>query len=200
MIAILKAVSAPNPNIKLSLQADLRELATDYLTAALTTPLAIAIGPRDVTLTKRATWVERHLVKPAQRLLEALSDDTAPLRSEWPDPMNAPEPDRAVLRVELKKLYERADELRYCLSERASLARANHTEEFKGDLIYALTTVFRRYFPHLNASRGKQNESRFSVFLDLCAGEIFPGVNATDYRVKDVIPRRRKKRIQPKSG
>jgi hypothetical protein len=198
MSDIMASVAAPDQSIKLSLQTDLRELATDYLTAALTTPLKISISPPNETLSKRARWVELNLVKPTQRLLNALSDDNAPLRSEWPDPMNAPAPDRAVLLEELRKLYDRADELQHVIADRAP--NTNHTQEFKADLIQAITKLFRHYFPHLPITRGVRQKKRFNVFLELCADEIFPGISITDHRVKDVIPRRRKKRTQPKSG
>ena len=67
-----------------ALQADLRDLASHYLTALLMTPLNLRHGPEPVKLFARVQHLERHLIKPAQTLLEAFASENASLLSEWP--------------------------------------------------------------------------------------------------------------------
>ena len=168
----------------------MREIAADYLTAALTTPLSLRDGPKDMTLTKRREWVDTHLVHPSDQLLQALSDDNAHLRSEWPDPYNAPAPNLDLLRTELEKLSCRAKELSAWLAERAAMA--SHTTEFKYDLVTALECTFRKHFPHLPVSRGTsasgESTSHFTHFVHACIREIFPNERKfSDYTIKNAI-------------
>jgi len=173
---IMKELNVRDPDLRRELQKDLCEIAEDYLTAALTTPLDLEDSPCDMTLTKRQSWVDTHIVHPAKLLLTALSDENAPLRSEWPDPFTAQEPDRNLLIRELTKLVDRARELSECLAERAQ--QANHTTEFKFDLVTALEWTFRKHFPGQPVSRGTgasgESTSHFVRFVNMCVREIFP--------------------------
>jgi hypothetical protein len=191
---IVKAVKVPGTDRR-ELQKDLREIAEDYLTAALTTPLGLTDGPKDITLTKRREWVDIHLVQPSDQLLQALSADATHLRSEWPDPSDSPEPNLDLLVTELKKLHCQASELSSALAERAAIG-ANHTTEFKYDLVKALECTFRKHFPRLPVSRGTFANgdwfSRFVDFVQTCIREIFPNEEKfSDYIIKHAIKKPR---------
>lgn len=142
-----------------TLQQDLRDIAEDFLTVALTTPLGVKLGPPDMSSSKRAVWVERHLFNPASKLLEALSAANAPTRSGWPDLLNADGPDRATLIRELHALRDYARDLVWNLQSRSETTKAvarkdrqssrgaNHTQEFRLDLASAVREVFEPAFP-----------------------------------------------------
>ncbi|WP_137390943.1 hypothetical protein [Rhodoligotrophos defluvii] len=179
---IAKAAREPDFNAREALQADLREVAYRYLTALYTTPLRLSEGPRDVKLTRRVQHLERNVIKPAEQLLDALSDDNAPLLSEWPEDMRMPAPDRAALRSELEKLRNRAEELRLLLTDR--IANTNMTTEFLTDLGNALSMVLKRHFPRLTISRGThikttktKSGKMYGTYLsvmEICVREILP--------------------------
>jgi len=215
MSKIRRSVGALPDAQQKSMQIDLQNLAEDFLTAALTTPLRIALGPDNFSLTERATWIERHLFNPANLLIEALSDENAPLRSGWPDLLDQVEPDRETLLRELNILKTYATYLVWNLKDRFEMRPAQSgsstetideqaetkmrrgtslTQEFKADLGLALQGVFERYFPNLTVSRGSYNKQigemsgRFPEFLRICSKAIFPqDPELSDYIIANII-------------
>lgn len=173
-----------------ALQKELRDLAEDFLTAALTTPFGIRIGPPDMPLSKRARWAERHLFMPANDLLNALSDANAPLRSGWPDLLDFEGPDRRVLINELEKLKEYAKQLVWNLQDRSETTPqpnthgrgihsrgANHTQEFKIELAESIRLVMIKYYINLSQSRGTYDSEfgmigKFPKIMEICFNEI----------------------------
>lgn len=175
MNRILKALGKRS-SISEQLRAELRDIAYCYLAVAVTTPLGISNGPRAVTLTKRAIWIHRHLLKPATRLLQALSDRTAHMRSEYPDPMDQEPPDRQRLVSELEKLTARSRELEVCLSDRKNYSLRR---EYVIDLVRAITVALKREFPDLKISRGTHDtefgmQGRYLEALKVAITEILP--------------------------
>jgi hypothetical protein len=79
------------------LQADLRDVANSFMTALHTTPLRLSEGPKDQKLSWRRNYLDRHIIKPANLLLEALADESAPALSEWPEQLDCPAPKPSVL-------------------------------------------------------------------------------------------------------
>jgi hypothetical protein len=151
-----------------TIQQNLRDIAEDFLTVALSTPLGISLGPTDIPSSKRAVWVERHLFNPAKELLDALSNANAPMWSGWPDLLDVAGPDRATLIHELEALRNYARDLAWNLQSRSETTKAasrkcrlssrgaNHTQEFRLDLANALREVFERYYSGLTVSRGTE--------------------------------------------
>lgn len=200
--AVLKQVLPASPSLsvgqRLALRQDLRDIAEDYLTVALTTPLGVGPGASDAKLSARFVWVRDKLFAPADDLLKALSDDSAPMRSGWPDLLDAAGPNRKVLIRELETLREYAKQLAWNLESRAetTVAKAaskasrgaNHTEEFRLDLAHALRNVFARTYPGLAISRGTYVPGegfigQFPAFLNGCFKEIL-GEAISDHLVR----------------
>ena len=90
-----------------ALQANLRDVAYHFMCALFTTPLHLSDGPESVKLTARKNHLDRQIIKPANRLLDALASDNAALLSEWPEVLDYPAPDRSALINELSKLRDR---------------------------------------------------------------------------------------------
>ncbi len=165
-----------------SLQAALRDVAFHFMTALYSTPLRLSGGPDDVKLFARVQHLERQILKPADRLIEALSDNKLPLLSEWPEEIQSTAPNREALIAELTKLRDRAEELRDQLADR--LPEENMTTEFLIDLGNALTKVLKDHFPQLAISRGTYDKGsssevgkmrgRFLDVMDICIAEILP--------------------------
>lgn len=180
-----------------ALQRDLRGVAVSFLIAGLTTPLGMKEGPASKTRDQRTRWLRTQIVNPATTLLDALSDTSAPMLSEWPETMNAPAPDHAVLRAELRKLIDRTDELIAVLNDRKRDG-SGFTTEFRADLANALTKVFEKHFPDQRAARDGYDKttivddgSAYARFLRLCTEEIFPNDAALSGRIIDDITKMR---------
>lgn len=178
-----------------ALQQDLRDVATGFLAAALTTPLGMTDGPGKRTRDERTRWLTTHIYNPAITLLDALSEENAPMLSEWPEEMKAHTPNREALQAELRKLIERTDELLAGLNDRKQ-DRSSFLTEFKADLANALTIVFERHFPDQEAARSSydkttEERSAYAEFLRLCTEEIFPNDPALSGHVIDDITKMR---------
>jgi len=159
---------------RVELQNELTGLARRYIAVGLTTPLGVPYGPEDETLSKRAAWLVGNVLHPCETLTESL--ENRPMLSDWPEPIPTPPPDRLFLLKELRKLRDWAERLRLDLAHRIG-ERANHTREFELEIVFALTDVFRRYFPHRRVSRGKYHRSHgmkghFPDFIRATAGRI----------------------------
>ena len=192
----------PDPQ-KTALQQELRDIAEDFLTVALTTPLRFNVGPKDVPLSKRAVWVKRHIFTPASELIDALSDTNAPMRSGWPDLLDANGPNRSVLIRELTTLRDYARDLAWNLQSRAETTKvlkrsdretsrgANHTQEFRLDLANALREVFVRYYAGLPISLGTYDQQhgmqgQFLAFINGCFNEIL-GEKVSDHLLRALL-------------
>lgn len=116
-------------------------------------------------------------MRPAEKLIEALSDENLPLLSEWPDELPSPPPNRHALVEELTKLSNRTRDLFEVLDDRKRKGSAI-SQEFKIDFANALADVFERYFPNAEPSRGGYDRtttpsSHYQAFLRACAQEVF---------------------------
>lgn len=164
------------------LQADLRSVAHSFMTALYTTPLRLSDGPKDQKLSRRRDYLDRHIIKPANLLLEALADANSPALSEWPEQLDCPAPDKSSLAEELRLLCDRCTELKVLLEDR--LPNENLTQEFMTDLGNAFAMVLKCYFPELKISRGTYHNTdvsgdpkmhgTFLSVMEICVGEVLP--------------------------
>jgi hypothetical protein len=187
ILALQKAISARSTLGKEKLQVDLRELAMDYMIAALVTPLRIRGAAKNETLSKRSRWLSRNVRAPVLHLITQFEQPNNPWLSEWPDPMHAQGPDKHKLLGQLRSTLDWVEELIVVLDDRIELD-IDHTTEFRLDLSKALENVFRIHFPTLPVSRGTADKylqemvGPFPEFLRVCVKEIFPEENAfSDY-------------------
>lgn len=164
------------------LQADLRDVAHSFMTALYTTPLRLSEGPSDQKLSWRRNYLDRHIIKPANLLLEALAEVSAPALSEWPEQLDCPAPNKSSLVEELRVLRDRCSELKVLLEDR--LPNENMTQEFMTDLGNAFSMVLKCYFPQLKISRGTYHKTEvsgdptmhgtFLSVMEICVGEVLP--------------------------
>ena len=159
------------------LAEELQAIAKAYWIAAMSSPLGIFEGPPSQRIDDRKRKIASTIVRPAERLIEALSDDNLPLLSEWPDEPMSPSPDRQVLLDNLGLLVDRARELSELLDDRKAKG-SPLSREFKIDLANALTIVFERHFPAVRAARSgydrkAQPVSQYRAYLNECAKAIF---------------------------
>jgi hypothetical protein len=174
-----------------ALQADLRQLAFDYLFAARTTPFRMKSSPKHVSATKRVEWLQAHVIKPAAKLLDALSTSNSFMLSEWPqDLMRSRKPNRQLLVQQLEKLKDRTgdlvENLRGLQSEGGIL-----TQDFRADYALHLKEVLQRHFPNLKPSggtyqkdrKGRRQTGRYAKILSLITQEIFPGDRDIPHRI-----------------
>lgn len=162
-----------------TLQAELRDLAHDYLIAALSAPFGIGGGPENMNRNERKRFLEPHVLNPARTLLEALSEENEHKFFEWPDEKIGPDPNKPLLIQELKRLIHRVEIVNAGQIERQGDG-SDALTEFKMDFADALRMVFKKHFPALPAfvsphDRAKRPSSEYFNFLRMCCDEIFKG-------------------------
>lgn len=140
-------------------QVALAKIGRKYQKAISETPMNLPNAPADIPTTRRIEWLEVNVLNPSDRLLKALDENNRHMFATWPnDQKYPPFPDRRSLRKLITQLHAFADILRKQLSyyrdEQASLS-----QEFRSDLIYALTEALRDHFPKIRISRGKYHAS-----------------------------------------
>lgn len=148
-----------------------------------------------MTRDERLRWLDADVLNPIEKLLNALSENNAPKLSQWPEKLNAPEPNKPTLIGELEKLFEWAGELWADLNDRKS-DRSTLLTEFKTNLVNALSYVFETHFPNVPAARDSwdrtgEAKSPYVEYLNLCVREIFPSLKSAPGRVADDISKYR---------
>lgn len=160
------------------LGGDLKEIATSFWFAAMSTPLGILNGPPAQSIDSRKRKILATIIKPTEKLIEALSDLEISLLSEWPDDdLPADPPNRDILYNELNRLYRRAYDLFFVLDDQKRRG-SSLLIEFKIDLAAGLTSIFKRHFPYLRPARGGYDKtsnpsSEYQAFIKFCVKEIF---------------------------
>lgn len=71
-------------------RADLVDRCAHYCAVIATLPCDLPDAPFNLSLTKRAEWLETNVVKPSERLLDAIEDEMKPMFSTWPYPLTVP--------------------------------------------------------------------------------------------------------------
>lgn len=156
---------------------ELRTIANVFWVAAMSSPLGVQGGPELQTPDARKRKIASTVLHPAEKLIEALSDENLTLLSEWPDELPSPPPYRHALIDELTKLSNRTRDLFEVLDDRKRKGSAI-SQEFKIDFANALADVFERYFPNAQPSRGGYDRtpspsSEYQAFMKACAQEVF---------------------------
>ncbi len=185
------------PNEK-ALQADLRDLAYDYLAAACSAPFGIGGGPKKLSRDERRRFLQTHVVNPAGKLLDALAKDNAHFFFEWTDEKTGPNPNRDRLIQELEHLVDRVTVVVEGLEERANDGTDALTE-FKLDFANALRMEFKKHYPtlpsHVSAyDRAERPASEYFNFLRMCSKEIFKGELVLAVELVDSVTEPKRKR------
>lgn len=195
---IIRSISTKmKPDLK-ALQADLRHVAHDYLIVALTAPFGIRGGPKGMTRDQRKRWLESNILKPARKLLSALSVEHNHQLFEWSEDRIGHDPDKEALIRELERLLKRVDAVHSGIAERGN-DRTDVLTEFKMDFADALRELFMKHYPDLpnfisEYDTAKRQASEYYKFMRLCADEVFKGdlVLAVDVVDGITVPKRKK--------
>ena len=135
-------------------RADLVDLCAHYRAIIATLPCDLPDAPLNVSLTKRADWLEIKVIKPVNILLEALGKEQRAMFSTWPYPLTIPEfADHTQLQAALKVLLESSTQLRDSLRGQQS-DDAGHSQEFRQELFGAIARLLRAHAPDVKPNRG----------------------------------------------
>lgn len=137
-----------------SLQAELTDVCAHFLAVIATLPCDLPGAPFNVSLTKRADWLEAHVINPGTKLRSAIADDMKPMFSTWPYPLTVPEfSEYSTLAGELDGLIARATSLRDDLRGQRE-GDAGHSQELRQEIFNAIAIAVRTHAPHVKPSRG----------------------------------------------
>jgi hypothetical protein len=144
-----------------ALQARFRELSVHYRQLIRTVPSDLPGAPlREMTLTKRHEWVDSYILKPVARIKEALSEESRPLLSTWPEFMGSPpEIDADALAAELEKL-EILGKYLWMNTRIRRKANVSVGWEIKFEIVRAVAGVLADIAPELTPSRGTYDKER----------------------------------------
>lgn len=137
-----------------ALRADLIDLCVHFRTVISTLPCDLPDAPFNLSLTKRADWLETNVITPSERLLAAIADEMRPMFSTWPYPLSVPEfQDHASLKHELDALRLRAVKLRDSLRGQQA-EDAGHSQELRAEVFAAIARLLRKHRPDFKPNRG----------------------------------------------
>lgn len=135
-------------------QTELIDLCAHFQEVISTLPCDLPSAPFNLSLTKRADWLETNIVKPGQRLLEALQPENRPMFSTWPYPLDPPKfKDNAKLVAELSELVAEADELRQDLRNQQA-DDAGHSQELRQEVFSGIARLLQEHCPDVKPNRG----------------------------------------------
>lgn len=137
-----------------ALRRDLLELCAQYPAILANLPCDLPNGVPNISLTKRADWLESNVINPCERLGHALAVDMRPMFSTWPYPLTTPKfRDNRVIVGELNDLISLATDLRDSLRGQQS-DDAGHSQEFRAEVFAAIARALRAHCPTMEPNRG----------------------------------------------
>lgn len=155
--------------VRSAFQTDLIEICIHFQSVIATLPCDLPDAPFNLSLTKRADWLETNVIKPSERLLAAIDDDMRPMFSTWPYPLSVPEfRSHATLVDELHGLQSQAINLRDSLRGQQR-EDAGHSQEFRMEAFAAIARLLRKHCPNVTPNRGVYDSElrrRFGVYAD----------------------------------
>ena len=170
-------------------ERDLLDLCLHYREIISTLPCDLPDAPCNVSLTKRADWLQTNVNKPIERLLAALDDEKRPMFSTWPYPLSVPQfRDNEILRRELRDLQKVSGELTESLRGQQA-DDAGHSQEFRQELFNAIARLLRKHAPHLKPNRGvyfPELKRRSGPYVD-AVRLIFDGIAGTKENLDRLI-------------
>lgn len=151
LIAIIGKKDKP---ILPAFQIDLIDLCAHFRAVIATLPCDLPDAPLNLSLTKRADWLETNVINPSERLLAAIADEMRPMFSTWPYPLTVPEfRDNAPLIDTLSALRSDAVDLRNSLRAQQS-DDAGHSQELRMEVFAAIAILLRKHCPNMAPNRG----------------------------------------------
>jgi hypothetical protein len=170
-MAEIDSIAKINDPRQLSALRDaLLPVGRQYRAIIATTPSDLPGAPLNISLTKRAEWLDTQVISPVRRLASALASENRPMFSTWPDdspPPPMPDPERLVDQLSGLQTFAEflSQQLRY-----QQEADAGHSQEIRAMLFDAIAYVLQVELPHIRASRGtydRELRRRVGVYPDL---------------------------------
>ena len=149
-----------DPSAQQDFAFEMIDLCAHYREIISTLPCDLhkAGAPFNLSLTKRADWLETQVIKPAQRLMDALQAENRPMFSTWPYPLDPPKfRDNDRLNAELTELLAETNKLRQDLRNQQA-DDAGHSQELRQEVFNALARLFRKHAPDVKPNRGTYDE------------------------------------------
>lgn len=148
---------------------ELVDMCAHYRAVISALPCDLPGAPSNISLTKRADWLEINVIKPAERLLKSLEPGQKPMFATWPYPLTVPEfQDHSDLRNELAALQASSAELRDSLRGQQS-EDAGHNQELRAEIFSAVAIVLRRHCADAKPNRGVYDaghQRRIGTYVD----------------------------------
>lgn len=169
MRQLANIVRMPDDAALANLHADLIETCAYFQEVIATLPCDLPGAPMNVSLTKRADWLEANVIAPCERLQTAIEEDMRPMFSTWPYPTSVPQfRDNSILKAELNALLAVATELRALLRNQQR-DDAGHNQEVRMEVFAAAARLLRKHCPDLKPSRGTYDaelKKRSGMYVD----------------------------------
>lgn len=147
------------------------------------TPSSFARGPDDISLSRRARWLRRHVLNPSQLLRDALCDDPrfAQYPEEYGTALTAEE--RGEIAISLERLDAFARDLHDDLEYRSKQKKLSHNIEMRREFIFWIAQVVNKHARGIRKVRsytgidagnvaGKSNGAPFFAAVKLAYVEI----------------------------
>ena len=167
-------------------------------------PIGFPIAPFDASLTKRIEWLTTQVIRPAEKLLNALDHTNRPYFAEWPDEYRLPDrPNLDATCEPLNAIRAHAVALRDSLDGQL-LQKIAHTSEMRYDIVTALIDILKEHFPDVKRNRGQHYRNlRKTVgaipdYVRRAFFEITGSTEQLDAPIQQALVRPRKS--EPKSG
>lgn len=137
-----------------ALQGDLTNICAHYREVISTLPCDLPDAPFNLSLTKRADWLETNVIKPCERLEKAVEVGMRPMFSTWPYPLSVPVfRNNTVLQLELSALSKAATDIRNSLRAQQE-EDAGHSQELRAEVFASIARLIRQHCPDVKPSRG----------------------------------------------
>lgn len=166
---LLGILDIDDQSARAAFENDLLDLCENYREIMSTLPCDLPDAPFNLSLTKRADWLDTNVKKPAERLLAALEDDKQPMFSTWPYPLGVPGfRDNNIIKTELQELQEMSVKLTRSLRGQQA-EDAGHSQEFRQELFIAIALLLRKHAPEVKPNRGVYDPElrrRVGVYVD----------------------------------
>lgn len=169
MHELARIVGIKDEAVLSALRADLIDACAHFRAVISTLPCDLPDAPFNLSLTKRADWLETNLINPSERLLAAIADEMRPMFSTWPYPLTVPEfRDHSSLADALRALQSQANDLRDSLRGQQA-DDAGHSQELRMEVFAAIARLLRKHCPDVTPNRGVYDAElrrRVGVYAD----------------------------------
>ena len=165
-----------------------------YRAVIATTPSDLPRAPFNMSLTKRADWLTANVVKPVERLLDALAEVNQPHFATWPDdspPPPRPDPDGLAHDLDMLRAFGHflVQQLRY-----QQESDAGHSQEIRAMVFCAIAPIVRQHFGvEAPASRGTYDAAegcrvgRYPELMRLVFREITGAADLLDRLIRQEV-------------